>query len=261
MDNISFYNERRHTDGYVHEKDDSFNEASAHPSYAALKLFLDQYVVKNAKCLEIGSGKGMFQNMVEDYTGVDIAEVNREHYCKPFFSVTEAKYPFEDETFDVLWSIHVFEHIPQLQEAMNEIKRLLKPDGLVFFWPAWQCRSWAADGYPVRPYSDFDFWGKLIKFSIPLRDSVIWRSMFIFPKRIFRHLLFLKGYKPQELKYKKIKPNWEKLWTSDSDACNAIDPHDAILWFENNGFSCLSHPLNLKALLVRTGPIILRKLK
>lgn len=34
---------------------------------------------------------------------------------------------------------------------------------------------------------------------------------------------------------------------SDSDACNSLDIHDAILWFESNGFSCLSHPMHFKA--------------
>ena len=130
----------------------------------------------------------------------------------------------------------------------------------MLFAPAWQSRPWSAQGYEVRPYSDFGLKGKFIKVLIPLRDSLLWRSMFIFPKRIFRTAIFFLGYKFENIRYKKLQANYKFYWVPDSDACNSIDPHDAILWFESNGFECLSHPLYKKALLVRNGTIIFRKI-
>ncbi|MGC8604704.1 MAG: class I SAM-dependent methyltransferase [Desulfomonilaceae bacterium] len=62
------------------------------------------------------------------------------------------RYPYDDQMFDAIWTITVFEHIPHLQQALLEIKRLLKPSGVLLFAPAWQCRPWAADGFDVRPY-------------------------------------------------------------------------------------------------------------
>src|SRR5207249_4519915 len=108
-------------------------------------------------------------------------------------------YPFEDASFDAIWTIAVYEHIPDLQQGMLEIKRLLKPGGHVLFAPAWQCRSWAAEGYRVRPWSDFNWQGKLIKASIPIRDSVPYRALFIFPKRVYRLLSFLLGRRFEQI--------------------------------------------------------------
>ena len=197
--------------------------------------------------------------MVDDYHGTDVSDDLAVHYHKPYKTAIGARYPFDDNMFDAVWTHAVFEHIPDLQTAMEEVVRMLKPGGVLLFHPAWQCRSWAADGYPVRPYSDFGIYGKLVKASIPLRDSIIWRSAFMFPKRIWRHSSFVFGRTYKRLRYRKIKANFETFWMSDSDACNSIDPHDAILFFESHGLKCLSHPLQLKAFLVRTGGIVFRK--
>lgn len=237
-----------------------YNCAENHPAYKYIKPFIDKFDLKNKKCLEIGSGKGLFQDMVEDYTGIDIATSLEKYFKKPFYVVNpDGTYPFEDNLFDGIWNYAVHEHIPDLDQALLELKRILKPGGVVLFFPAWQCRTWAAEGYEVRPYSDFGLKGKLIKLSILLRDTVWWRSLFIFPKRIYRHFLFLQGRRYRLMLYKKITPNYDNFWLSDSDACNSIDAHDAILWFESNSLKCLSHPMHLKAFLVKSGPLIFKK--
>ena len=40
--------------------------------------------------------------------------------------------PFEDESFDVVWTQHVQMNIPDKKMLYSEIKRVLKPDGLLF---------------------------------------------------------------------------------------------------------------------------------
>lgn len=253
----TYYDERRDE---TYAQDYGAMHAKDHPAHRELLRFIERYGLENKKCLEIGSSGGFFQDLVEDYYGTDIAESLRKFYHKPYRVAEGTRYPFDDEMFDGIWTVHVFEHIPALQEALMEIKRLLKPGGYVFFKPAWQCRPWAADGYAVRPYSDFGLKGKLIKASIPVRDSKLWRSMFVVPKRLYRHAMSTSGLRSYErIRYRKIKPNYEHYWTSDSDACNHIDPHDAILWFNAHGFDCVSHPMHLKALTVVTGALIFRK--
>lgn len=252
----SFYDERRQQT-YAHDYVNARPEDQI--QYAELKAFIERHELKGKKCLEIGSSGGFYQDMVDDYSGTDIATSLAKYYHKPYRVAEGATYPYEDGIFDAIWTITVYEHIPDLQQALLEIKRLLKPGGVLFFSPAWQCRTWAADGYPVRPYGDFRLAGKLIKASIPLRDSLLWRGSFMFPKRIIRHLRFLAGHRYSQIKYKKLKPNYQKFWMADADACNHIDPHDAILWFASHGFDCLSHPLHKAALTVRTGPVIFQK--
>lgn len=251
-----FYDEQREQ---MYGNTYTIKKAEEHPSYQELLTFIKTYHLQDKMCLEIGSSGGGFQDMVDNYYGTDIAESLKQYYHKPYKVAEGKQYPFEDEKFDAIWSIHVYEHIPHLQEALLEIKRLTKKGGFVLFSPAWQSRPWASDGYEVRPYSDFKLKGKVIKFLIPLRNSVIWRSMFVFPKRIFRSLSFLLGHRFKTIKYKKLQANYETYWVPDSDACNSIDPHDAILWFESNGFTCISHPKYLKSLLVRNGAIIFEK--
>jgi SAM-dependent methyltransferase len=252
----SFYDERRHL---TYAQDYRLIYPESHSNYNELKAFVNQFQLFNKKCLEIGSSGGFFQDMVQDFYGTDIAESLAVYYHKPYRVAKGTRYPFEDEMFDAIWTINVFEHIPHLLEAMFELKRLLKPGGVLFFSPAWQCRSWAADGYAVRPYSDFNIKGKLIKGSIPVRNSVLWRSIFVFPKRFVRQIFFALGQRYRQINYKKLKPNYITYWTSDSDACNSIDPHDAILWFLSNGFECISHPNPVSIFFVRTHGLIFRK--
>lgn len=256
LDYKAFYDERR---GETYAHDYEKIKPEDHAYYLALKAFIDRYQLERKRCLEIGSSGGYFQDMVDDYWGTDIAQSLARYYHKPYRVASGGHYPFDDAMFDAIWTITVYEHIPELQEALMEIRRMLKPGGVVFFAPAWQCRSWAANGYAVRPYSDFDWKGKLIKASIPLRDSLVWRPMLIFPKRLVRLARFLLGYQYAEIRYKRLVPNYATYWTSDSDACNHIDPHDAILWFQSHGFECLSHPTHLSAFFVRNGALIFKK--
>jgi len=233
-----------------------------HIEFEKIKGFIKDFNLSGKKCLEIGSAKGIFQNLVDDYTGLDVAKSLATYYKKPYVTVNEdGTYPFEDNTFDGIWSCDTHEHIPNLNQALIELKRVLKPGGIVYFAPAWQVSSWVAEGISVRPYKELTPKQKIIKALIPLRRSVLWRSLFVFPKRIFRHLLFIAGKKYDKMIYKKLKPNYEIFYTSDSDACNSLELHDAILWFESNGFRCISHPMHLKAFLVRTGALVFKKLE
>jgi SAM-dependent methyltransferase len=79
--------------------------------------------------------------------------------------------PFPDDSFDGVWSIWVFEHVPNPEQAFREARRVTRDGGVLFLLPAWNCPPWAAQGYEVRPYSDFNWWGKSSRASIPLRSS------------------------------------------------------------------------------------------
>ncbi len=167
------------------------SDLKSHRAYEYLVRFIEDYDLKDKKCLEIGSSTGILQDLVPDYTGLDVAKSLKQYYRKPYFLINDdGSYPFENNSFDAIWSFAVHEHITDLQQALLELKRILKSGGVLFFWPAWFCSTWAAEGYAVRPYSELKLKGKIIKALIPVRGSVIWRSCFIFPKRIYRQLFF-----------------------------------------------------------------------
>ena len=45
------------------------------------------------------------------------------------FHITEGETPFEDSTFDFVFHNQVFEHVPDLDKALQEIRRVLKSLG------------------------------------------------------------------------------------------------------------------------------------
>lgn len=114
----------------------------------------------------------------------------------------------------------MLEHVPQPEQALVEIRRMVKDGGLLYLQPAWDCHTWAADGHSVRPYSEFDWKGKLIKASIPIRLSAL-----SFSRRWSdgpaRFLEDDRGTNPAALFER--TPNYKKYWEPDSDAINSID--------------------------------------
>lgn len=179
---------------------------------------------------------------------MDLAESVRKYYHKEFVQGSATDMPFPDDSFDMIWSIAALEHIPEPAKAFDEMIRVCRDGGHLLLSPAWHCRRWAAQGYQVRPYSDFNVWGKLYKFMIPLLDNIAVRAVAIMPVRAYGTILYAvtkpRGNMP--FIYTKLKPQYEVHRTSDDDACNSMDPFMAILYFESRGHKCVSHQSFLK---------------
>lgn len=216
--------------------------------------FVKRYSLDKGAVLDIGSGGGYLQDMVRNYTGLDISPTAARFYHKRFVVGSATAMPFQDDSFDGAWSIAVFEHIPNPEQALYETRRVLRDNGVLFFYPSWNCRSWAADGYEVRPYSDFGFSGKLVKASIPLRSSAAFRMASLMPNRLVRSAAAQFG--STKLHYRRLVPNYEKYWVPDSDAINSIDSHEAMLWFLSRGDECLN--CQNASIALGFGPLIIR---
>ena len=200
--------------------------------------FVKHFNLKNLRVLEIGSGRGYLQDLAENYTGLDISPSVARFYRKRFVLGSATALPFPDDSFDAAWSIWVFEHVPNPEQAFREARRVTRDGGVLFLLPAWNCTSWAAEGYEVRPYSDFELAGKFIKASIPLRSSPAFVAATLFPIRAVRSLAAQFG--ATSLRYRRLRPNYKDYWVPDSDAVNSIDWHEAKLWFTSRGDECLN---------------------
>jgi len=244
---------------YQEQKYISPTEASQHGAYQRLAAFISQYELADKYCLEVGSGRGGFQDLVPNYVGTDIAESAGIFMHKPFVVASATALPFPDHTFDGIWTVYVFEHVPNPERGLEELWRVLKPGGYLYFEPAWHCRPWAAQGYPVRPYSDFDWKGKLVKALIPIRNNILYRSVKAVPVRLMHLLKYQISRQPTPFVYGELEPNYEIFWMSDSDALNSMDPFEAYLWFTSRGGKCLNYPTTKKAFLMRHGPLIIHK--
>ena len=181
-----FYETVEREQFYGHESD-----PEKHPFYKLLSHFIERWDLDEKKCLEIGSAKGLFQDVVKDYTGADISENLSIYYHKKFVAVSGAELPFPDESYDAIFSYATHEHIPDLELALNEIIRVLRHGGVCLFAPAWHTRPWSAKGYQVRPYGDLTLAEKLIKLTLPVIDSVFIRWPFVFLRRLTRMFFYI----------------------------------------------------------------------
>jgi SAM-dependent methyltransferase len=220
------------------------NEESAREYHIRedLEAFVRQQGFQDKKALEVGAGSGYLQDVMANYTGLDISPTAKRFFKKPYVLGSATALPFRDGEFDIVWSIWVLEHVPNPEQALREMRRVVKPHGFIYLRPTWNCVAWSADGYDVRPYSDFGMEGKIIKASIPLRSSPTFHRTCALPIRVLRTLSVWASNSPSTLHYRRLIPNYEKYWGPDSDAVGSIDSQEAYLWFASRGDECLDWP-------------------
>ena len=81
------------------------------------------------KVLEIGGGTGLqaaaLSRLGVDVTSIEIAASNYRHArVFPLVEYDGVHIPFEDETFDTLFSSNVLEHVPHLDKFQTEMMRV-----------------------------------------------------------------------------------------------------------------------------------------
>ena len=221
-----------------------------------VQRFVEHYGLQDASVLDVGSGRGYLQDVVTNYTGLDIAASAAKYYHKRFVAGTATAMPFADNEFDAAWSIWVLEHIPNPEAALSEIRRVVKPGGLLYLLPAWDCKPWAAQGYEARPYRDLGLGGKLIKATIPMRKSEAFWVATAVPNRLLRTALAGSG--PTRLHYRRLEPNFAEYWQADSDAVNDLDEAEVAMWFESRGDTCLNCLPAWWRYLQRDIPLVIR---
>lgn len=103
---------------------------------------------ETAKVLEIGSGTGEqllhLQQRCAEAVGVDLAESNyATARVTDILEYDGHHLPFEDASFDGLFSSNVMEHIPHFDEFQRELQRVLKPTGwAIHIVPTTTWRLW-----------------------------------------------------------------------------------------------------------------------
>lgn len=211
-----------------------------HQIVPRMTSFVKEFGLQKKRVLDVGAGTGYLQDLVDDYVGLDISASARSYFHKPFVQASATEMPFRDGEFDALWSIWVLEHVPKPEQALVEMRRVVKDGGLLYLEPAWNCNPWAAQGYLVRPFSDFGLKGKLIKASLPVVASPFFRLAYVVPTRIVRGQYARIFHTPTRLHYTLLEPNYSHYWLPDSDAINDLDFYETMLWFTSRGDECVN---------------------
>lgn len=207
-----------------------------------IRDFVANYRLTDKKILEVGAGSGLLQDHVADYTGLDISPTARRYFHKPYVEASATGMPFPDATFDGLWTIWVLEHIPNPELALNEIRRVTKPGGYMFLYPALDVSRFSADGLHARPYKDLDVKQKTMKSLIPFAESKVFHLLYFHQVRALRSIGVRLGGGPSRFHFIRLDPNYTDYWEGDADATTSFSNHELYLWFKTRGDTCLNCP-------------------
>jgi len=103
---------------------------------------LKQYIsVDQLRVLELGCGTGIFlehfQNTEIDLYGLDytfdmlqVAKSNIQTNSAKLLQGNAQNLPYSNQSFDIIYSLKVLAHVPLLKEALCEVQRVLRPQGI-----------------------------------------------------------------------------------------------------------------------------------
>jgi len=120
----------------------SYQSKNIYPAFFQFSKSISKLININ-RVLDIGCAKGYlvlaFKKINIDAYGVDISDYAIKHSPKLIkknlikINVEKQKLPFPNNYFDLVISTEVIEHISSHHFLLNEIKRVLKPNGRIFF--------------------------------------------------------------------------------------------------------------------------------
>lgn len=142
-----------------------YRPKSNYPLKLAQHLYKN-FFIKKGSLIDLGCGRGdmlnAFSKVGLQVEGVDLSpssiELNKSIDVK-ISDLSKDELPYENETFDYVFSKSVIEHIQEPSLLMNESFRVLKPNGkCIFLTPSWIHNAWGPfylDHTHVTPFTQF----------------------------------------------------------------------------------------------------------
>lgn len=129
---------------------------SSYPSQLANYLMERFHIQRGMKVLDNGCGRGDFLRAFSEL-GLDAYGTDISSFCDKSIVVDLEcdSLPFPDNHFDVVFSKSVIEHLANSENYMSEMKRVLKPRGiLILMVPDWksQYKIFFEDPTHIHPY-------------------------------------------------------------------------------------------------------------
>lgn len=110
--------------------------------------------IRTANILDVGTGSGVIASHIapkcKSLVSLDVADrrINKKGYR--FVKVAGTTLPFKNNSFDVVISNQVIEHMPAQQEHLDEIYRVLKKGGVCYL--ATPNRWWPVEVHSKLPF-------------------------------------------------------------------------------------------------------------
>lgn len=125
--------------------DEKSRIVKARKIYAILKDYMnDPEHFKKCRCLDLGCSEGHISHFMADFfgkvVGIDTDQPalhvasNRETETPAYFVCGSGlELPFKEQSFDIVICNQIYEHVPDPNRMMGEIRRILRDDGVCFF--------------------------------------------------------------------------------------------------------------------------------
>ncbi len=110
------------------------------------------YLDKEFKILEIGSGDGYIAKYLNDI-GYNVVATDLNPRIPSYYNIQKVSanpLPFSSNSFDIVLSSNVLEHIKDLEDTLKELSRVLKMNGLMIHSvPTQTCSFFTTLFYPI----------------------------------------------------------------------------------------------------------------
>lgn len=104
------------------------NDRPTDASEASLLWILNRLTPKSGSLLDVGCGRGYWATRCADLgmnvTGCDLVRACPDNIA--FHEANAEHLPFADRSFDVVTCLHVLEHVPRLDVALAELRRVCR---------------------------------------------------------------------------------------------------------------------------------------
>ena len=126
--------------------DDDSHPYTDYPKKLCAYMFESFGLKEGMKMLEPGCGRGEFLKNFKDL-GLDVVGVDISHEATDFNNELDVRvcdlenetFPFDDNTFDIIYSKSFIEHLYYPEKYLEEAYRVLKPNGLLLtLVPDWE---------------------------------------------------------------------------------------------------------------------------
>jgi SAM-dependent methyltransferase len=166
------------------------------------RALIKKYIHQHSRGLELGAGEQTIapinQTILSDAFQTHAGEVS---LAKEFFPAE--KIPYEDQKFDFILNEHVLEHVPNAIQALQEWRRVLKPNGVLFLFLPHPKRTF--DHF--RPITKLEHFLEDAKNKVDSSDDTHWEE--------WKRLVIDKG----------LAPHYQRYDKSESLSSNLIHRH------------------------------------